>query len=151
VADLLDALGVDRATEGVAGTHDEGYDELVVVRDIAFSSPCEHHPLPFAGVAHVAYLPGARMLLLSKLARDVTHYSRRLQLQERLTIQVADWLMTELQPRGVGVVIEADHTCMSLRGAKARAARTLTSALHGLLRDDACSRQEFFALTRTAP
>ncbi len=174
VADLLDALGVDRENESLAGTpervarsyaemltpepfeattfpNDEGYDELVVVRDIAFSSLCEHHLLPFAGVAHVAYLPGKRLLGLSKLARVVTHYSRRLQVQERLTTQVADWLVTELEPKGVGVVIEADHMCMSLRGVKATGARTLTSALHGLLRDDARSRQEFFALTTTAP
>jgi GTP cyclohydrolase I len=174
VADLLDALGVDRSTESLAGTpkrvarsyaemlttepfeattfpNDEDYDELVVVRDIAFSSLCEHHLLPFAGVAHVAYLPGRRLLGLSKLARVVTHFSRRLQVQERLTTQVADWLVAELQPRGAGVVIEADHMCMSLRGIKATGTRTLTSALHGLLRDDARSRQEFFALTRTAP
>jgi len=172
VADLLDALGVDRAGEGLAGTpervarsyaemlkpapfeattfpNEEDYDELVVVRDIAFSSLCEHHLLPFVGVAHLAYLPGRRLLGLSKLARVVTHYSRRLQVQERLTTQVADWLVAELQPRGAGVVIEADHMCMSLRGVKATGSRTLTSALHGLLRDDARSRQEFFALTRT--
>ena len=100
------------------------------------------------GVAHVGYLPGRRIVGLSKLARVVEHCSRGLQVQERLTKQVADLLDEHLEPKGVGVVIEAEHLCMSLRGVQARGARTVTSALHGLLRDDARSRQEFFSLTQ---
>ena len=125
----------------------EGYDELVLARDIPVHSLCEHHLLPFTGVAHVGYLPGERILGLSKLARVVELFARRLQVQERLTQQVADWLEQNLQPKGVGVVIEAEHLCMSLRGVQATGARTVTSALHGVLRDDARSRAEFFALT----
>jgi GTP cyclohydrolase IA len=128
--------------------NDEGYDELVLARDIPFHSLCEHHMLPFKGVAHVGYLPGGRILGLSKLARVVEHFARRLQVQERLTKQVADWLDDELAPKGVGVVIEAEHLCMTLRGAGAHGSRTVTSTLHGLLRDDNRSRAEFLALVR---
>ena len=103
-------------------------------------SLCEHHLLPFAGVAHVGYLPGDRILGLSKLARVVELFARDLQVQERLTKQVADWLQENLAPRGVGVVIEAEHLCMSLRGVRAAGSRTITSALLGLLREDARSR-----------
>jgi len=105
--------------------------------------------LPFTGVAHVGYLPGERILGLSKLARVVELFARDLQVQERLTVQVADWLQEHLAPRGVGVVIEAEHMCMSLRGVQAKGSRTITSAVHGLIREDARSRQEFFALTRS--
>ena len=170
VRDLLVALGRDPRAEHLAETprrvagalfemltpepfdlttfpNDEGYDELVLARDIPFQSLCEHHLLPFHGVAHVAYVPGDRILGLSKLARVVELFSRDLQVQERLTTQVAGWLQLHLGPRGVGVVLEADHLCMSLRGVRATGARTITSAVHGLLRDDARSRQEFFALT----
>ncbi len=169
VGDLLEALGIDRSAESLADTparvarayaemltpepfdattfpNDEGYDELVVVRDIPFASLCEHHLLPFSGVAHVAYLPGARLLGLSKLARVVTHYAHRLQVQERLTNQVAEWLMLELSPKGVGVVMEAEHACMSLRGIRATGARTVTSSLLGLVRDDERTRAEFLTL-----
>ena len=111
-------------------------------------SLCEHHLLPFSGVAHIGYLPGDRILGLSKLARVLDLFARDLQVQERLTQQVADWLQENLAPRGVGVVIEAEHQCMSLRGVRAHGSRTLTSALHGHLRTDAAARQEFFALTR---
>jgi GTP cyclohydrolase I len=111
-------------------------------------SLCEHHLLPFSGVAHIAYLPGDRILGLSKLARVLELFARDLQVQERLTQQVADWLLEHLAPRGVGVVIEAEHLCMSLRGVRAIGSRTVTSALHGLLRDDARSRAEFFSLAR---
>ena len=104
--------------------------------------------LPFFGVAHVAYLPGERIVGLSKLARVVESLSRDLQVQERLTVQVASWLQETLQPRGVGVVLEAEHTCMTLRGVRKPGARTVTSALLGLLRDDARTRGEFFALVR---
>lgn len=126
--------------------NDEGYDELVVARDIPVQSLCEHHLLPFHGVAHVAYLPGSRILGLSKLARVVDLFARDLQVQERLTKQVARWLQEHLAPRGVGVIIEAEHMCMTLRGVRATGSRTLTSAVHGLLRDDPRSRQEFFSL-----
>jgi GTP cyclohydrolase I len=169
VADLLTALGQDPSSEQLLDTprrvaagyaelltpapfapttfpNDEGYDELVLARAIPFSSLCQHHLLPFVGVAHVGYLPAGRILGLSKLARVVELFSRRLQLQERLTTQVADWLQAQLAPKGVGVVLEAEHLCMSLRGARAAGARTLTSTLHGLLRSDPRSRQEFFAL-----
>jgi GTP cyclohydrolase I len=131
--------------------NDEGYDELVLAKDIPVQSLCQHHLLPFHGVAHVGYLPGNRILGLSKLARVVELFSRDLQVQERLTQQVADWLQSHLNPRGVGVVIEAEHLCMSLRGVQAVGARTVTSAMHGALRDDARSRAEFLALTRLVP
>jgi len=119
---------------------------LVVARDIPVQSLCEHHLLPFHGVAHVAYLPGNRILGLSKLARVVELSARDLQVQERLTKQVAGWLQQHLAPRGVGVIIQAQHLCMSLRGVRATGSRTITSALHGVLREDPRSRQEFFAL-----
>jgi GTP cyclohydrolase IA len=170
VTDLLVALGHDPATEDLAETpqrvarayaellaprtfdattfpNDGGYDQLVLARDIPFQSLCQHHLLPFHGVAHVGYLPGGRILGLSKLARVVELFARRLQLQERLTQQVADWLDEQLAPRGVGVVLEAEHLCMSQRGVRAQGSRTVTSALRGQLRDDARTRQEFFALT----
>jgi GTP cyclohydrolase I len=169
--DLLVALGADLSAESVAGTparmarmyaelltpspftpttfpNDGGYDELVVARDIPFHSLCEHHLLPFIGVAHVAYLPGERLVGLSKLARLVESVARALQVQERLTTQIADWLQRELAPRGVGVVLEAEHLCMSLRGVQTAGARTVTSALRGVVRDDPRTRQEFLALTQ---
>ena len=127
--------------------NDEGYDELVLARDIPFHSLCQHHMLPFKGVAHVGYLPGDRIIGLSKLARVVELFARDLQVQERLTKQVADWLQEQLAPKGVGVVLEAEHLCMSLRGVQAEGSKTITSSLHGLLREDARSRAEFFALT----
>jgi GTP cyclohydrolase I len=127
--------------------NDEDYDELVLVRDIPVRSVCEHHLLPFVGVAHVGYLPGERILGLSKLARIVEHFASRPQVQERLTKQVADWLSDQLVPKGVGVVIEAEHSCMTLRGVQAVGSSTVTSTLLGALREDARSRQEFFALT----
>jgi GTP cyclohydrolase I len=126
----------------------EGYDELVLVEDIPVRSLCEHHMLPFTGVAHVGYLPGERILGLSKLARLVGFFAARTQTQERLTKQVADHLQTHLAPRGVGVVVEAEHTCMSLRGVRATGTRTVTSAMLGTLRTDPSSRAEFLALAR---
>jgi len=154
VADLLDALGVDRTADGLASTprrvarayaelltprpfrattfdNDEGYDELVVARAIPFTSLCEHHLLPFTGVAHVGYL--------------------RLQVQERLTAQVANFIATTLQPKGVGVVLEAEHLCMSLRGVRSSGTRTVTSALKGLVRDDPRTRAEFLSLAGAQP
>lgn len=169
VTDLLTALGQDLDDDHLRGTpsrvaaafaemltprpfnpttfpNDEGYNELVLARDIPFHSLCQHHLLPFKGVAHVGYLPGSRIVGLSKLARVVEHFSRRLQVQERLTQQVADWLHDQLEPKGVGVVLEAEHLCMTLRGVGASGSRTVTSALHGLLRTDHRSRAEFFTL-----
>jgi len=169
-ADFLRALGISADSEALRGTpgrmarayaeffsprsfdlttfpNDENYDELVLARDIPVRSVCEHHLLPFVGVAHVGYLPGKRILGLSKLARSVEYFACRPQVQERLTKQVADWLNTQLEPRGVGVVIEAEHTCMTLRGVRSAGSNTVTSTLLGLLREDARTRQEFFALT----
>jgi GTP cyclohydrolase I len=171
VRDLLVALGRDVREPGLRDTprrvaaafsellthepvslttfpNDAGYDELVVVREIPFHSLCMHHLLPFHGVAHVAYLPGERIIGLSKLARVVELFARELQLQERLTMQVADCLQQHLRPKGVGVVLEAEHLCMSLRGVQKAGTRTTTSALLGLLRDDARTRQEFLSLVR---
>ena len=128
--------------------NDENYDELVLARSIPVQSLCEHHMLPFTGVAHVGYLPGERILGLSKLARVVELFARDLQVQERLTVQVANWLQEHLAPKGVGVVIEAEHMCMSLRGVQARGSRTITSSVQGVLREDPASRQEFFMLAR---
>jgi GTP cyclohydrolase IA len=172
VAELLDALGVDLTDESLQDTprrvaaayselltplpfepttfpNDESYDELVVARSIPFHSLCEHHLLPFHGVAHVAYLPGDRIVGLSKLGRVVESFARRLQVQERMTVQIADWIEEYLEPRGVGVVLEAEHLCMSLRGVQKPGTMTVTSALHGIVRDDARTRQEFLAFTRS--
>jgi GTP cyclohydrolase I len=165
---LLKALGIQVDTEALKDTpgrmvrayaelftprafnlttfpNDEGYDELVLARAIPMHSVCEHHLLPFVGLAHVGYLPGDRILGLSKLARVVEHFARRPQVQERLTKQVADWLQERLQPKAVGVVIEAEHTCMTLRGVKATGSSTVTSTLLGGFRSDIRSRQEFLA------
>lgn len=170
VADLLTALSRDPFSEHLADTprrvahayaelltprefnlttfpNDEGYDELVLAKDIPVQSVCEHHLLPFHGTASVGYLPGDRILGLSKLARVVELFARDLQVQERLTKQTADWLQEHLTPKGVGVVIEAEHMCMTLRGVRAPGSRTVTSALHGVMRDSPGTRQEFFALS----
>ena len=168
-ADLLAALGVDLSAQDLVDTprrvarmygelltpqpfnpttfdNDAGYDEMVLVRDIRFTSLCAHHLLPFSGIAHVGYLPGNRIVGLSKLARVVTHFARNLQVQEQLTKQVADWLNEELQPRGVGVVLRAEHQCMTIRGIQAVGSTTVTSTMHGLLRRNPASREEFLAL-----
>ena len=121
----------------------EGYDELVIVKDIPVRSMCEHHVLPFTGIAHVGYIPGDRILGLSKLARVVEMFARRPQVQERLTVQIADWLVANLAPLGVGVVIEAEHLCMTMRGVNATGKSTSTSALRGLLLESPQSRAEF--------
>jgi GTP cyclohydrolase IA len=128
--------------------NDGDYDELVVATGIPFHSLCEHHMLPFVGVAHVGFLPGERIIGLSKLARVVDHFARSLHVQERLTTQIAGWLDDQLAPQGVGVVLEAEHLCMSLGGVQKAGARTVTSALHGRLREDQRTRQEFLSLTR---
>ena len=172
--DLLRALGADVEAEGLQDTprrvadayaelltprpfrattfpNEDGYDELIVARSIPFHSLCMHHMLPFHGIAHVGYLPGERILGLSKLGRVVEYFSRDLQIQERLTTQVADWLERELDPKGVGVVLEAEHMCMSLRGVQKLGAKTVTSAMRGLLREDPRTRQEFLSLTSRTP
>jgi GTP cyclohydrolase I len=131
--------------------NEDGYDQLIVARAIPFHSLCMHHLLPFHGVAHVGYLPGDRIIGLSKLGRVVELFARDLQIQERLTTQIARWLERELEPKGVGVVLEAEHLCMSLRGVQKLGAKTVTSALHGSVRDDARTRQEFLALTTRTP
>jgi GTP cyclohydrolase IA len=141
-AEMLTPRDFEMTTFG----NDEGYDQLVVVKAIPVQSVCEHHLLPFLGLAHVAYLPAERILGLSKVARVVEMFARRPQVQERLTQQVADWLDTHLRPKGVGVVVEAEHTCMTLRGVRAGGASTRTSALAGVLREDASARAEFFAV-----
>ena len=141
-ADLLTPMDFDMTTF----ENSEEYDEMVLVRDIPVQSVCEHHLLPFVGRAHVAYLPADRIVGLSKLARVVTHFASRPQTQERLTTQVASSLEDHLRPRGVGVVIEAEHTCMTLRGARAPGATTTTSSLRGVVKADPSSRAEFLAL-----
>ena len=171
VQQLLGALGIDTDAEGLRETprrvakayaemltpvpfeattfpNEEGYDELVVARSIPFHSLCEHHLIPFVGVAHVAYLPGERIVGLSKLARIVEHFARRLQVQERMTVQIADWLEQQLSPKGVGVVLDAEHFCMTLRGVQKPGARTTTSALRGHVREDERTRAEFLSLTQ---
>ena len=172
VADLLVALGRDPGGENLADTprrvaaallemttppefdlttfpNDRCYDELVVAVGIPIHSLCEHHLLPFYGVAHIGYLPGERILGISKLARVAEMFARDLQVQERLTVQIADWLVDNLAPRGVGVVVEAEHLCQSLRGVRAAGTRTVTSALRGVVRNDDHCRQEFVSLTRS--
>ena len=169
VGALLVSLGADPSSESLTGTprrvaemyaelltpqafnattfpNDAGYDELVIVRDVQFSSLCEHHLLPFRGTAHVGYLPGDRIVGLSKLARLVGFFAKRLQVQERMTAQIADWLRDQLQPRGVGVVIEAEHLCMTVRGVQAAGSTTVTSTLYGVLRETAAARSEFLSL-----
>jgi GTP cyclohydrolase IA len=166
---LLEALGVDLSAPDLQETprriaamyeelltpkpfnpttfaNDDGYDELVLSKNIPFTSLCAHHALPFSGIAHVGYLPDKRILGLSKLARVVHFFSRSLQVQERLTKQIADWLETEVEPRGVGVVLEAEHLCMTIRGAQAAGSKTVTSAMSGLLRERVATRQEFLSL-----
>ena len=168
-ADFLAALGIDVDHAGLRETparmarayaelfdaqplqlttfpNDEGYDELVLARAIPFRTVCEHHLLPFSGVAHVGYLPGQRILGLSKLARLVEHFAARPQTQERLTKQVADCLAARLRPRGAGVALEAEHSCMTVRGVRALGSTTVTSAFTGTLHTDASARAEFFAL-----
>ncbi|MEA2475889.1 MAG: cyclohydrolase [Actinomycetota bacterium] len=169
VAELLDALGIDIAERGLEDTpgrvarmyrellmkrpfnattfpNTDGYDELVIAKSIPFSSLCEHHLLPFHGVAHVGYIPNESIVGLSKLARIVEHYARDLQVQERMTKQIATWLESNLDPKGVGVVLEAEHQCMTIRGVQAAGSKTITSAMTGLLRSDMKTREEFLAL-----
>jgi GTP cyclohydrolase IA len=176
VAELLEALGEDAGREGLEATprrvaamyeemlagHDEAperhltvtfaaeHDEMVMVRDIPFASLCEHHLVPFLGRAHVAYIPAedGRITGLSKLARLVDGYARRLQVQERMTTQIADAIATVLSPRGVLVVIEAEHLCMSMRGVKKPGTVTVTSSVRGLFRSDVATRAEAMQFIR---
>src|SRR5438045_5313478 len=172
VREILFAVGEDPDREGLmrtpnrvarsygelmAGLHDdpkrhlstvfhERYDEIVLLRDIEFHSLCEHHLLPFTGKAHVAYLPDGKVVGLSKLARLVEGYARRPQVQERLTTQIADALMDELSPIGAACVIEATHTCMTIRGAKKHGSVMVTSALRGIFKENPASRAEILSL-----
>jgi len=170
IFDLLKAVGEDPDREGLRNTPDRvarmytellsgynadpakiingalfniNYDEMVLVRDIEFYSLCEHHMLPFIGRAHVAYLPAGKVIGLSKIPRIVDMYARRLQIQERMTRQIADLLQTTLQPQGVAVVIEEMHLCSMMRGVKKHDARMTTSAMHGAFRANLATRQEF--------
>lgn len=145
--ELFGGIAADPARHLRKQFHEPGNEELVVVRDIPFHSMCEHHLLPFIGRAHVAYIPrDGRITGLSKIARCVAGYAARPQLQERLTAQVADAMVDELDPLGVLVVIEAEHTCMTMRGIRAAGAMTVTSAVRGSLRSDARSREEALSL-----
>ena len=174
VRTLLRWAGDDPAREGLLGTPDrvvrsyeeffagyhedpvellkrtfeetDGYDEMVLLRDIRLESHCEHHMVPIIGKAHVAYLPGHRVVGISKLARVVEVYSKRLQIQEKLTAQIANTLQEVLNPRGVGVVIEAAHQCMTTRGVKKAGVTMVTSRMLGAFRDDSSTRREFMAL-----
>lgn len=127
---------------------EEAHQNMIVVRDVEFYSMCEHHLLPFFGKAHVAYIPNGRIVGLSKVARVVDVFARRLQVQERLTDQIAEALDDALAPRGVGVVLEASHFCMMMRGVEKQNSRTLTSALRGVFREDASTRDEFLRLVQ---
>ncbi len=173
VKDLLALLGEDPSREGLIKTpkrmeaslkfltrgyrqniekvlngaiYEENYDEMVVVKDIDLFSLCEHHLLPFYGKAHVAYLPDGKIIGLSKIPRVVDIFSRRLQVQERLTSQIADCLMQHLKPKGVAVVVEAFHLCMAMRGVEKKDSFCLTSSMLGTFRSDPRSRAEFFSL-----
>jgi GTP cyclohydrolase I len=138
--DLDDILG--------KAVFEEGYDELVVVRNITFYSLCEHHLLPFFGVAHVGYLPRGRIIGLSKIPRLVDAFARRLQVQERMTSEIAQTLQRHLEPQGVAVVLEADHLCTMMRGVEKPGNRTITSSMTGIFRRDPRTRGEFMGLIR---
>lgn len=129
----------------LATTFDETYNEIVILKDIPFFSLCEHHMMPFQGKAHIAYLPSGRIVGLSKLARLVEGFAQRLQVQERLTCQIADTLMDKLQPRGVAVLLEASHTCMTMRGIRKPGAAMVTSAIRGHFVTDHAARDEAWA------
>ena len=142
-AELLAGYGMDPQALINGALFDVDYEEMVVVRDIEFSSLCEHHMLPFIGHAHVAYIPNGKVLGLSKIPRIVDMYAQRLQVQERLTTEIADFMMTTLNPHGVAVVLEAAHMCARIRGVRKHDARMVTSALRGIFRDEMSTRMEF--------
>lgn len=145
--ELFEGLNQD-PVEALSVGFEEGHDEMVILREIPFYSMCEHHFLPFQGKAHVGYLPDGRVVGLSKIARALEIFARRPQVQERLTTQLAECIEDVLQARGVGVVIEAEHTCMTARGIKKPGATMVTSAMRGRFRSDANTRQEFLGLIR---
>ncbi|MDX9992234.1 MAG: GTP cyclohydrolase I FolE [Anaerolineales bacterium] len=142
-AELLAGYHTDPESVVNGAIFDVQYDEMVIVRDIEFYSQCEHHLLPFIGRAHVAYIPNGKVLGLSKIPRIVDMYARRLQVQERMTRQIADFLRDLLKPQGVAVVVEAMHLCSMMRGVKKHDARMTTSAMHGAFRSNLATRQEF--------
>jgi GTP cyclohydrolase I len=146
-AELLAGMNHD-PHEHLRSVFNEEYDEIVLLRDIPFYSICEHHLMPFIGNAHVAYLPRGKVLGVSKLARIVDCFARRLQVQERLTDQIADFLMDNLKPLGAAVILEASHSCMTIRGAKKPASVMVTSALRGQFKSDPRSRSEVLTLMR---
>lgn len=144
-AELLEGMR-HKPSEYLKSIFHEKYDEIVLLRDIPFNSVCEHHMMPFIGKAHVAYLPNGKVLGVSKLARIVDSFARQLQVQERLTVQIADFLMDNLKPQGVTVVIEASHSCMTIRGIQKPGAMMVTSALRGIFKKDPRSRAEVLTL-----
>ena len=144
-AEVFAGLHLDPAVH-LRKTFTQAADEMVLVKDIEFASCCEHHLLPFTGKAHVGYLPDGRVVGLSKLARVVDAVARRPQVQERMTEALADLIMTELQPRGVGVIIEASHSCMTIRGVRKPGSMTITSAVRGLFRTNPATRAELMSL-----
>jgi len=144
-AELLGGMR-QRLDEHVQALFTEKYDEVVLLRGIPFYSVCEHHLMPFIGQAHIAYMPSGLVIGVSKLARIVDSFARRLQVQERLTVQIADFLMTKLNPKGVAVVLEASHSCMTIRGVKKPGSVMVTSALRGLFKSDPRSRSEILSL-----
>lgn len=149
-AEMFQGLHLDPARH-LQVTFTEDYDELVLVRDIPFTSMCEHHLLPFTGVAHVGYIPQGHVTGLSKLARVVEEVARRPQVQERMTHTIAEMIETELKTSGVGVVVQAEHSCMSIRGIKKHGSSTITSALRGTLKTNLSSRSEFLSFVDTRP
>jgi GTP cyclohydrolase I len=144
-SELLAGYHVDPVAMINGALFDVKYDEMVIVRDIEFYSLCEHHMLPFMGRVHVAYIPDGKVLGISKIPRVVDMYARRLQVQERMTRQIADFLRDLLKPQGVAVVVEALHLCMMMRGVKKHDARMTTSAMHGAFRANLATREEFLA------
>jgi GTP cyclohydrolase I len=144
-AELLGGMN-DDPQKHLSSIFTENYDEIVLLRDVPFYSICEHHLMPFIGSSHVAYLPTGTVLGVSKLARIVDCFARRLQTQERLTYQIADFIMNSLKPRGVAVVMEASHSCMTIRGIKKPGSMMVTSALRGIFRRDPKSRNEILSL-----
>jgi GTP cyclohydrolase I len=146
-AEILSGLDVDPA-EFLSVQFGNGYDEMVILRDIPFYSMCEHHFLPFHGVAHVGYIPEGRVVGISKIARVVEAFAKRLQLQERLTSQVADCVMQAIKPDGVAVVVEAEHLCMTMRGVRKPGSRMVTSAMRGGFRKQSVTRAEFLSLVQ---